>query len=130
MADLIRDTVFGHFVRLITKGRYLPYAEERDPELWKRYIHYEKTGQMARHGRLGPLPTNHRRETESNESSQTRASENQPTNVLSGHKIDQEKGRDVNIVDWYSNTDPEVSCTRGGFYIHSMLFKCMKASKR
>ena len=118
MAELIRDTVFGHFVRLITKGKYLPYAEERDLELWKQYIHHEKTGQMASHGRLGLQLSNDQRDTKSNETSRTRTSENQPTNLVSGHRIDQEKGRDVNIVDWYGDTDSEVSSNRGIFYIH------------
>lgn len=98
MAELIRDTVFGHFVRWVTKGKYLPYAEERDPKLWKQYIHLEKTGQMASHGRLAPQLSDDQRGTKSNETSRTRTSENQATNLVSGHRIDQEKGRDVNIV--------------------------------
>ena len=54
MTDLIRDTVAGHFVRLITKGRYLQYAEEKDPTIWKQYIDREQTLNMALHGHIDP----------------------------------------------------------------------------
>ena len=50
MKELVRDTVFGHFLRLVTGGRVLPYEEDRDPSLWKRYIDVEKSGRMAHHG--------------------------------------------------------------------------------
>jgi DHA1 family multidrug resistance protein-like MFS transporter len=49
MKELIRDTVFGHGLRLITRGRVLQYEEDRDPSLWKR-IDKEKSGKMAHHG--------------------------------------------------------------------------------
>lgn len=47
MKELIRDTVLGHFLRLITKGKVLPYAEDRDPSLWERYIDKEKSGRVV-----------------------------------------------------------------------------------
>jgi hypothetical protein len=54
MAELIQDTVLGHFLRLVTKQNVLPYQEGRDPFLWERYVDKEKSGNMARHGRVDP----------------------------------------------------------------------------
>jgi MFS transporter, DHA1 family, multidrug resistance protein len=53
MIELIRDTVFGHLLRPTSKGKVLPYEEDRDPSLWKRYIDTEKSGRMAHHGHTG-----------------------------------------------------------------------------
>ena len=61
MAALIRDTVFGHFVRFVTKGRYLQFIEEKDPSLWKRYLDREQTQNMALFGHA-ELTTNEEKE--------------------------------------------------------------------
>lgn len=109
MTDLIRDTAVGHFLRLVTRGRVLQYAEDEDPSLWKKYLSEEKTARMVRLGHPGqlshddppPLPS-------SEESSRTRAgSDQQQINGPTGRSIDQEKGRDVNVVDWFDENDPE-----------------------
>ena len=50
MTELIRDTSFGHLVRFVTRSRFLKYAEERDPSLWKRYINEDASGNAAHHG--------------------------------------------------------------------------------
>ena len=50
MSDLFRDTVFGHAVRFITKGRYLQFVEEKDPSIWKQYIDRNQTKNMALYG--------------------------------------------------------------------------------
>ena len=117
MSELIRDTVFGHCVRLITRAKYFQYAEEKDPTLWKQYLHHEKTEHMARHGRLGQggISSDHSDgdnaniedpELSSQHSSETRLGQLRTTNTI-GQKIDQEKGRDVNIVAWFGDDDPE-----------------------
>jgi len=49
MLELIRDSAFGHCVRLVTRGKYLQYPEERDPEIWKKYVSHEKSGYAAYH---------------------------------------------------------------------------------
>ncbi|TKA49854.1 hypothetical protein B0A55_13425, partial [Friedmanniomyces simplex] len=54
MAELIRDTAFGHLVRFVTRGRYLKYAEEADPSIWTRYIDEKKSGYLAHHGDANP----------------------------------------------------------------------------
>ena len=53
--DLIRDSTFGHLVRLATGGKAFQYAEERDPELWKKYVNEEKSGYLAHYGEAQPL---------------------------------------------------------------------------
>ncbi|KAI4107169.1 MAG: hypothetical protein L6R37_001746 [Teloschistes peruensis] len=107
MAELIRDTVAGHLVRLLTRGKYLQYAEENDPSLWKQYLSEEKTMRMARHGHPGQI-SHEEPSPSSEESSRTRrGSDNQQTNQATGHPIDPEKGRDMNVVDWFDEHDPE-----------------------
>ena len=117
MAEFFRDTVIGHCIRFVTKGKYLQFAEEKDPSIWKRYLHADKTGNMARYGHVGPPADGSDRSTESQEKpdgslSSSRDSSNSPleklrtTNTV-GQKVDQEKGRDVNIVEWFGEDDPE-----------------------
>lgn len=50
MKELMRDTAFGQVVRLVTKGRFFKYLEERDPSLWKKYVNEEKSGRAAHFG--------------------------------------------------------------------------------
>ncbi|KAL8832533.1 MAG: hypothetical protein Q9191_000215 [Dirinaria sp. TL-2023a] len=117
MSELIRDTVFGHCVRFITRANVLRYAEEKDPSLWKRYLHEEKTNHMAHHGHLGEETIKSDESDEGNggladteppfnDSSSTQFERTRTTNTV-GQKIDQEKGRDVNIVEWFGDDDPE-----------------------
>ena len=118
MAQLIRDTVFGHAVRLITNGRYLQYAEEQDPTLWKQYLDREQTRNMALHGNSeGPGEEDKLEKDDANlpseESSQTRVGngelqEHQLSSTITGQVIDPEKGRDITIVTWFGDMDPEV----------------------
>lgn len=128
--ELIRDTVLGHALRLFSKSKVLPFEEERDPELWRRYIDKEKSGQMAHHGYVGDEQKEEKDEEKSDEDSEAQrqngqdrsegndrrnssdtsvASQDVRTNETSGVPIDPEKGRDVTIVTWYSDDDPEVS---------------------
>lgn len=117
MAELIRDTVFGHFVRLITKQRYLQYAEERDPKLWKQYLDREQTKNMALYGNTNGPSEDEKSEkdavnTPSEESSEARLGgeehEQQLSSTITGQVIDSEKGRDVTMVTWFGDNDPEV----------------------
>ena len=132
MSELIRDTVFGHLVRFITKGRLLQYAEEKDPSLWKQYLDRNQTKNMALYGHPEDETPEEKQaresapvsETQSNvnvnsdvnganrsdESSQTGAGdgEHQLSSTITGQKIDPEKGRDTTMVTWFGNNDPEV----------------------
>lgn len=128
MSELCRDTVFGHIVRLVTAGKYLQYAEEKDPSLWKQYLDREGTKNMALHGhperpaeesdkkvqseRTSPAEQASNSITTSSAASSRTHSEEQKRNPLSstitGQKIDPEKGRDTSIVTWFGDNDPEV----------------------
>ncbi|KAL6718125.1 GTPase-activating protein [Lecanora helva] len=115
MTELIRDTVFGHFVRLVTGGKVLQYAEEKDDRLWKHYINRDQTRNMAIYGNpegteaekkeIGPSSEN---------SSQTRTGDreerphNQLHSTLTAQRVDTEKGRDVTMVTWFGDNDPEM----------------------
>ena len=121
MIELMRDTVSGHFVRLITKQRYFQYAEERDPKLWKQYLDREQTRNMALHGNTnGPSgDENSEKEiinTPSSVSSDARAEGEEPgqqlSSTITGQVIDPEKGRDVTMVTWFGDNDPEVHTFR------------------
>ena len=105
----MRDTLVGDVIRILSGRRLLPYAEEKDPSLWKRYINREKTDQMAHHGHIQE-ETEEEQEERSNRSrssESTALGDEQPANVVTGHVIDKEKGRDINVVHWYGDDDPE-----------------------
>src|ERR1700734_4161999 len=54
MIDTIRDTSFGHILRLLFGPKILLYPEELDSSLWQKYVHVEKSGLMAHHGTTKP----------------------------------------------------------------------------
>lgn len=128
MSELIRDTAFGHIVRFVFGSKYLKYAEEKDPSLWKQFINKEQSGFAAHHGNTEredcdpeKMDTVDNRDPPSNEkdreNSDTSSGHDIPDkpedvpkgyNQASGVKIDPEKGRDLNIVDWNGPDDPEV----------------------
>lgn len=107
MAELIRDTAFGHLLRVILRGRVLQYAEDKDPSLWRQYMSEEKTRRMAHHGNTDRLSNKDRPAHSSEESSRTRAGSEQDVNEPTGQPIDPEKGRNLNVVDWFDENDPE-----------------------
>lgn len=128
MRELFRDTVLGHALRLVSGQKILPYAEDEDPSLWKRYIDKEKSGHMAHHGAPHPEDKDAEKDdvedgngngandgsssTRHNTGAQNSAGGSEAdteVNEVSGVKVDPEKGRDVSIVTWYSDDDPEVS---------------------
>lgn len=105
----MRDTAVGDLIRIFSGYRIFPYAEEKDPSLWKRYINRERTDQMAHHGHVQEETEEEQKDRRNRRrSSETTAvGEEQPTNVVTGHVIDKEKGRDINVVHWYGKNDPE-----------------------
>lgn len=119
VADLIRDSPFGHIVRLVTKRKVFQYPEEKDPSLWQKYVHEEKTAHVAYHGRT-ESPEDHentdepnnaggmsQRDQGSRSSSQTQVAEGYNETV--GVKVDPEKGKDLTVIHWYGDNDPQVS---------------------
>lgn len=121
VADIIRDSVFGHAVRLATGNKYFQYPEERDPEYWKRYINDEKSAELAT---LGKTRTQLAREQAEKGSEDTPKAEKEEENDLTAapndssstltednnnqiKRVDPEKGVDTAIVDWWGPEDPE-----------------------
>jgi hypothetical protein len=78
MQDLVRETVFGRFVHLASRGKLFAPAEQRDPSKVQRYF-------LAKSG----------------------SSSGTSLNALEGDKIDREKGSDYELIDWGEN-DSEV----------------------
>lgn len=128
MSELIRDTAFGHLVRYLSKGKYLKFSEEADPSIWTRYIDEKKSGYLAFHGSttqpeedadFPPLEGIRTREAQYSlfppprialartKSANSTMSNGQRINKVSGVPIDFEKGRDIHLVSWYGDDDPE-----------------------
>jgi DHA1 family multidrug resistance protein-like MFS transporter len=117
VVDLLRDSPFGHLVRLVSRGKLLQYPEERDPSLWKRYVNQEKSGFVAHHGNtqepgeeveeLSRVRGIRERDGHDSEtSSHTRVGEGH--NEASGVRVDTEKGKDAHVIDWDGPDDPQV----------------------
>ena len=106
MGDLFRDTVIGHLVRWISKGKLLPHPEDEDNSLWKKYVHEEKTARMAHHGHTEEegKEEGDRNPDSSQETSRTRHEEARHNDV--GMRVDPEKGKDLNVIHFEEN-DPE-----------------------
>lgn len=84
MQDLIRETVLGQVIRLVSRGKLFPPPEQRDPSIVQRYMVGLSTSSS------GTLET---------------AAEVAPA----VEKMDAERGADFQLVDWIEN-DPEVCC--------------------
>ena len=120
MTDLVRDTLFGHFLRFVSGGRLLSYAEERDPSIYQKYINADKSGNLAATGTTQPqsrepqdgstketAESPARPDISSQRSESTKADSSPVINGPSGKRVDPEKGRDIELVDWYGPDDPE-----------------------
>ncbi|KAK3064479.1 hypothetical protein LTS18_006856 [Coniosporium uncinatum] len=110
MKELIRDTVFGHIVRFVSGGKLLQYQEERDPSLWKQFVDKEKSGYAAHHGTVEPHRTDTRPDDHdhSPDSERTEIPDDSHTyNEVTFTRVDTEKGKDINVVSWYGEDDPE-----------------------
>jgi len=125
--DLFRETACGQLIRLVTRNRYLQYPEEKNPELWKKYVNKDKSANMAKYGQPDePQPENEDDEKkvgeEDDDSSEKgddsadsippqghRGVERQESryNDASGIKVDPEKGKDVTMINWDGDDDPD-----------------------
>ena len=128
MRDLIRDTACGQLIRLISGNKFLKFPEEEDPSIWTRFIDEKKSGYLAHHGDTEPPEDGAEMEglggvrTRENQyafytpprlfSLERTASYNSRAgsvriNEASGIKVDSEKGRDIHLVTWWGDSDPE-----------------------
>lgn len=116
VADLIRDSPFGHIVRLVTRQKVFQYPEEKDPELWKKYVHEEKSAYMAHHGTAEPPEEETDelkdlrgvRSREQGDGSNSERTLGEGVNEASGARVDPEKGKDKHVISWFGDEDPQV----------------------
>ncbi|KAH8434334.1 MFS transporter [Aspergillus melleus] len=112
MSTLVQDSIFGHAVRILTNRRFFRYAEEKDPSLWHRYVNVEKSSRLAYHGRMDSvtIPEDHQlahSETVARIPSSAWTHHGHKYQGLTGVRINPEKGKDVNVIDWWDEDDPE-----------------------
>lgn len=119
MKELMRDTAFGQLVRLASGKRLFKYAEEENPDLWKKFIDEKKSANLAHHGSveppeegeeihgLGGVRTRGDEAAREDSDASSRTHVGEDVNEASGVRVDEEKGRDINLVTWYGPDDPE-----------------------
>src|SRR4051812_44512285 len=130
--ECVRDSSFGHIVRLATRGRMFKFLDERNPNIWKTLVNEEKSGYLAHHGTtephgddsdvedngLGGIRTREAKGDEKDDDHSGRPSWNRESsqdthvadehvhyNHASGVKVDPEKGKDVHLIEFLPN-DP------------------------
>ena len=99
MKDLIRDTIFGHMVNILSGNRVFRYPEEDDPSLVDKYINQEKSLELQQTGTtssLQPTKTKSRQEQPDSEKDENQSNHSSPN--ASADEL--EKGRDRTIIDW------------------------------
>lgn len=123
MSQLIRDTAFGHTVRFLSRGKLLRYQEEEDPSLYTRFIDEKKSANLAQHGDVNPpeddasekasekddleKPERSTANGRSSSEGSGNADNDATINEVSGVKVDPENGKDIHLVSWWGNNDPE-----------------------
>lgn len=132
MPTIIQDSAAGQIIRLVTNGRCLRYDEEKDPSIWHKFINLDKSSQLAYQGHIGAVDvpdedkTDSETEVESGGQREVHGDDEEhgagarriPSRAweqrgrrfqgLTGVKIDPEKGKDVSVIDWADENDPEV----------------------
>lgn len=112
MATLMHDSIAGYAIRYLTNGRTFQYAEEKDPSLWKQFINFEKSGQMAQQGHIAsvdnPEDDNFSNGSVTQIPSVAWSDQGNRFQGLTGARIDPEKGKDVHLIDWWDDHDKEV----------------------
>jgi hypothetical protein len=104
MTTQIRDTQFGHVVRLLSRRRVLRYNDEIDTSLYKSSIHskHERGADVSGEDRDGQVRG-------SGTDSKERDRQNRNPDDIRTYPIrGVEEG--IFLVDWYGSDDPEV-CT-------------------
>ena len=115
MTQLVRGSIFGQFLHLVSSGKLLPHQEQRNPSLWQTRLPNEKPGRIF----FDAAPNNLERagagsgdEASSTCSSSTNVSReivlDDALSEASTKQEDAEEGKDPNLVDWYGPEDPDV----------------------
>lgn len=124
MAELFRDTAFGHLLRAVSKNKILPYPEEQNPDIWKQFIDKKGSANLAKYGQTEEPKDDEKDDDKDNEkdsekregsnggnetdsSERTRVGEQDArVNSVSGAKVNPEDGKDIHLVSWYGDDDP------------------------
>lgn len=135
--DIVRDSFFGHAIRLASRNKLFQYPEERDHSIAERYYHNEKTRYLTRFGQTSvpddssshdsdrqdeksekdiendksQSPTPHRVDSDTTltggDGKSAADSKDHNAKNIFKHPVDSEKGRDQTVVDWDGEQDPE-----------------------
>ena len=100
MAIQLRDTQFGHGVRLVSDNKLFQYPDEIDQFLWKRCISQSTIDAFSKSGAKGdPIISEEGEAKQYDTNADLELSRNQT--------IENEKA--TGLVHWYGSDDPEVS---------------------
>lgn len=94
MQDHVRDTVFGHSIRLTSGNKLLKFPDEMDPSLWKESAQRGTHGDLEKQRKLS--------------SSGNTAMDDSDNQNLDRADPGAENGKDIYLVDWYGPDDLEV----------------------
>lgn len=119
MTQLVRDSIFGQFLHLVSDGKVLQYREQKDPSLWQTRVLGEKSSgrPLARDTKeVGGNLNVERAVARNNDDGNTHSSsstvvpdDDDALPEASTRRASAEKGVDPNLVDWYGPDDPEVN---------------------
>jgi hypothetical protein len=99
MNNLLRETVFGRLVHLVSGGKFFQPEEQRDPSRLQRYIITKSASTSDESIRATANAANDPKgDNEKGSDADT---------LNGGDKVDPEKGNDFQLIDWIEN-DPEV----------------------
>ena len=104
MTQLVRDSIFGQFLHLVSGGKLLPSEEQKDPSLWQTRVLDEKSVGRNRQ----ECNTSSASSTESSKTIVVPGEEEEANKATASSRADAEKGADHDSVDWYGPQDPEV----------------------
>jgi DHA1 family multidrug resistance protein-like MFS transporter len=121
MRNHIRDTAFGHLVRLLSSRRLLKYPDELNPTLWEQCVQKHSTAHPSTSGEhnnlvgsshQSALDTGDDGEKEQNLDFGLKSAPGLGKGGLDRENDSHENAGGVVLVDWYGPDDPEVSATR------------------
>jgi hypothetical protein len=103
MTQLVRDSIFGRFLHLVSGEKLLLSEEQKDPSLWQTRVVDEKSRVRNREEGNSSLAS-------STESSKTMVvPDDDASEATSSTRANAEKGTDPSLIDWYGPLDPEVN---------------------
>lgn len=110
MATQLRETHFGYLARFVSRKKLFAYPDEIDPSLWRKSV--ERDTQSTPTSLEGHQDgSKEKPPDDANDSRPSHPLNSTPRNMVTqGQNINHivEEGKDVYLVDWYGQDDPEV----------------------